>query len=178
MDKIELMKVYSYAELLWKTFKPEDGEVKSKLQDSMWFDFLKPYNLETIYAAMRECARQSDFCNIAKVAKECETITGLTQNLLYDEEKIFIEIDKAIDYYNSKEKFEKLSNIAKSVVGDPCRLAAWSQCESDEFNTVIASQIRRGIRNKIEVFKKIETLKKESPNLLTMDKEQKKMIDI
>ena len=148
MEKTEIFKAFGYAEILWNTFKREKGE-KEPMQIRLWYDFLKPYDLDLIYASMRELAKESDFCNVAKIARGCQDLIRLTSNER-NENEIFIEIDKAIDYYSAKEKFEKLSPIAKRVVVDPAQLGRWACCEINEFNTVVASQIRRAIRVELE----------------------------
>lgn len=157
MKQEELIKSIAYAEVLWSTFRKEEEEIKQQLQLKMWWEFLKPYDLEVVYASMRELAKESDFCNIAKVAKGCQTICNLNNNMI-TEDDVFNEIDKAIGYYGSKEKFEKLSPIAKKVVGDASRLASWGMCDISEFNTVVASQIRRSIRNELQRQEKIESV--------------------
>lgn len=157
MKQEELIKAIAYAEVLWSTFRKEEEETKQQLQLKMWWEFLKPYDLEVVYASMRELAKESDFCNIAKVAKGCQTICNLNNNMI-TEDDVFNEIDKAIGYYGAKEKFEKLSPIAKKVVGDASRLASWGMCDISEFNTVVASQIRRSIRNELQRQEKIESV--------------------
>mgnify|MGYP002659046473 CR=1 FL=1 len=158
MEKIELCKVYAYAELLWNTFKRETDELKSQLQNRLWWDFLKNYDLEVIYAGMRELAKEENFCSIAKVAKECQKIMKIAKNEVLDEDLIFSEINSAISYYNAQENFDKLSDIAKSVVVNPSQLSQWATSEITEFNTVIASNIKKSIRNKIQFQEKCESV--------------------
>lgn len=149
MEKEELIKAYAYAELLWSTFKKETNKEKAQMQNQLWWEFLKPYDYNVICASMRELAKESDFCNIAKISKGCRTIMNLTKEQL-TENDIFNEIDRAIDYYHAKENFEKLSPIAKRVVNNYSNLATWGQLDISEFNTVTASNIKRAIRNELE----------------------------
>ena len=112
MKKEDLIKVFGYAELLWNTFKPEITEEKSKLQNRLWFDFLKHYDLEVVYSAMRELAKESDFCNIAKVADKCETITRLLRNEITAEEiwEDFTETLKEVKKIRYAKELEKIFN--------------------------------------------------------------------
>lgn len=158
MRKEELINVFAYAEVLWAgTFKRQNDE-KQVLEVKLWYDFLKAYDLNVIYAGMRQLAEKSDFCNIAKVANECENICNILRGQL-TEDDIFLEIDKAISIYDVDENFNKLSDIAKKVVGSPSQLASWGQCDINSYNTVIASNIRRSIRNNLAIKQKNDLLK-------------------
>ena len=67
MEREELKQVYAYASILWDTFKPPTDKAKAVLQAQIWFDFLRGYDLQIIFASMRELCKVSDFCNIGKV---------------------------------------------------------------------------------------------------------------
>lgn len=149
MEKEELIKAYAYAELLWSTFKKETNKEKAQMQNQLWWEFLKPYDYNVICASMRELAKESDFCNIAKISKGCRTIMNLTKEQL-TENDIFNEIDRAIDYYYAKENFEKLSPIAKKVVGHYGNLASWGQSNKDDYNKYISVSIKMAIRNELD----------------------------
>ena len=71
---------------------------------------------------------------------------------------MFNEITTAVSYYNCDENFHKLSEIAKKVVVEPSQLARWALCETETYNTVIASNIKKGIRNQIQKQDKIESV--------------------
>lgn len=157
MEKSELIKVYGYAGILWNTFEIPKQTEKQALQGQIWYDFLKDYDLETIFASMRELSKESDFCNIGKVAKGCQTICNLMSAKL-DEEDIFKEINGAISFYNTQDKFDKLSDVAKKVVGTAGQLSSWAGSDVDTFNSVIASQIKKSIRNQFDRQAKIESV--------------------
>lgn len=159
MKKEELTKVFAYAKLLWNNFVVPNDDENKLLQIQIWYDFLKDYDLETIFASMRELCKESDFCNIGKIAKGCQTICNLATNRT-DEEDIFQEIIKAVSYYDCKENFNNLSDIAKDVVKEPSQLARWALSNVDDFSTVIASNIKRSIRNSLQKSEKIESIGK------------------
>lgn len=154
----ELLQVYAFAETLWNTFKPQTDEFKTKIQNQLWYDLLKPYELKIIQTAMVEQSKISDFCNLGKLAKECENIQELANNEVIDEDNIFHEIDRAITALNKEEAFNSLSPIAKEVVCHPSQLNRWGMSEISDFDTVLASNIKRAIRNKSAMFKKIKSL--------------------
>lgn len=163
MNREDLKKVYAYASLLWQTFKVPTEQENVLLQAQIWYDFLKPYDLETIFASMRELSKQSDFCNIGKIASGCDAIYNLVKNGINEENEIFKEIDKAITGLGSlEERFNKLSPIAKRVVGNKEKLYQYGQVETTDFNTVVESNIRRAIRTNLEQQKKIESIGEET----------------
>lgn len=158
MEKIELIKVYAYAELLWNTFKPERQEEKSKLQDMLWFDFLKNYNINVIFSAMRELAKESDFCNIAKVATNCETICRLLRNEITAEEiwENFTQTLKEVKetrYSNKLEEiFNSLDESLKRFVGGWRTLKDMSILEFDQ----LQFERSRFIKNYYEINKQVK----------------------
>ena len=180
MKREDLKQVYAYASLLWETFKVPTEKENIILQAQIWYDFLKEYDLETIFASMRELCKESDFCNIGKIAKGCQTIYNINKNEINEEEKIFNEINKAISFYNSKENFNNLSDVAKRVVVNPSNLSSWAMCENEDFNTVVASNIRKSIRNQLSIENKkqsigIETLNKIKANVI--EQENKNLLE-
>lgn len=176
MKKEELIKAYAYAELLWSTFKKETNNEKAQMQNQLWWEFLKKYPFDVICASMRELAKESDFCNIAKISQGCLEITRLLGEN-QSENDIFNEIDKAVSNgaYCSKESFDNLSPIAQRVVGSASNLASWGQVDIQQYNTVIASNIRRAVRNELDREDKkqrigVDTLKLiKSENKLLLD---------
>ena len=157
MEKNELVNVFAYAEVLWaSTFKRQSDENKAKVEIALWYEYLKPYPTNVIYASMRELAKNSDFCNISKVAKGCQEIYTLTNCKTEDE--IFAEIDNAISMYWAEENFENLSQTAKNVVISPKNLVMWAMSEIEHYNTVITSNIKRSIRNELQRENKIQSI--------------------
>lgn len=170
LKKDDLLKVYSYAESLWTTFKPETEKEKAIMQAAVWLDILGAYELETISHAMKLCAEESDFLNIAKVGKKCRELLEVNEDLAYDEDKILAEISNAVSFYNAKENFEKLSPMAKAVVGHSSQLALWASASLESYATVVESNLRKAIRQKALLHR----LKQE--NFTSLNYENKKMI--
>ena len=150
MKKEELLIVYSYARAIWSTFKTPEDEMDAKLHDAVWFDLLLPYSADIVVLALREYAKTSDFCNIAKVAEICKKLTSMKKGTYIDEEAIYDEIRKAIACCNKDETFENLSDFAKEIVGGAWQLYKWGSCTTDQVEGVIMSRIKRRIQNKKE----------------------------
>ena len=157
MKKDELMKAFAYAELLWSTFKRQKGDEKEVMEIELWFDFLKPYDFNVVMAGMRELAKESDFCNIAKIAKNCKDICDIANNKPVAND-ILNEIEKAISYYKARDNFQNLSSIAKRVVGSAGKLQQWAVMDAEAFNSVVASNLKRAIQVELERVDKIESV--------------------
>lgn len=170
MKKEELTKVFALAKGLWSSFNIPNNEFDLNITATLWLDLLKPYDLEIIKIAMIEHAKKSDFLNMAKVSEICFEIIE-KDNPELDEEKIFIEIKQAITYYEVNEKFEKLSPVAKAVVGKPFQLAAWSQIQQGEL-LVLESNLHKSIRAKLQDYKKQLSIEKALPQLSCSEQKQ------
>ena len=145
MKKEELLKVYACAEALWSSFKLPKADLEARIFDNVWFSCLKDYDTNVVLLALREYARDNDFCNIAKVSDLCDKFTRMASGTWIDEESVLSEIRKAIDYSKCKENFAKLSPFAQQIVEHPSYLAKWAM--QGDVDTVIMSNLRKKIQN-------------------------------
>lgn len=161
MRKEDLGPIWAYANTIWDTFKVPDTEEKVAMAIEVWVSLLKDYDLPLIKAGMLEHAKVSDFCNVVKIAEQCKNLMAVAQGTAYDENAIVNEIRRAIGNgtYGARDEFEKLSPIAKRVVGEPRSLYDWATYEGDGFDTVIMSNVRRAVRTQIESQRKLDLIK-------------------
>jgi len=176
MIKKELFAVLAKCSFIWPNFKlPTDDKTLKEFYKE-WYEQLEPFAPDIIIAAIREYAKESDFCNLGKIVAKCEDIIAIINNINFNEDIIFQEINKAITrvplvlqpghqnfYYNSPKygyevNFDKLSKLAKRVVGTPSQLLSWGSCDVDSFQTVVASNIKRSIRNQIALEKQYRAI--------------------
>lgn len=148
MKREELLKVYAFAGAMWSSFKMPNTELEERLFDEVWYILLQPYEIDMILTAIREYATQSDFCNIAKIGEICQKYTEIQNDTYLDEEKILSDIQKAVSWDKCKENFENLTDFEKEIVQGPHMLARWAN--SGVFETVVMSNLRKTVRNKIE----------------------------
>jgi len=156
MKKQELIKVYAFAGAMWSSFKIPTSELDAQIFDEAWYLTLAPYPLELVLTAMQQYAKESDFCNVAKIGAICEKYTAMKNGTYIDEEKTLENIRNAIDYTNCKENFDKLMPFEKELVGGAHMLARWAK--EGNVDTVIMSNLRKTIRNKLETKKFEDTL--------------------
>lgn len=150
MKKEELLVVYGYAGAIWSTFKLPEDEREARLFDVTWYEILRHYNIELILIAIKEYAKISDFCNIAKVGEICKKLQKTVEGKYIDEDVILDEIRQVVVKYSKDAGFEKLSDFAKKVVGGPWQLYKWGCLEIGQFDTVVVSDLRKKIKNMID----------------------------
>ena len=160
MNKEQMPMVWAYANTIWGTFKVPDTKESVMLTMEVWLDLLKEYDLQIIMSAMLELAKESDFCNVVKVAENCKTLVKLANNELVDEDMICNEIRMAIknSLYHAREEFDKLSEIAKRIVGSPASLRSWAELDSATVSSVVMSNIKKSASNQIERQNKMEVI--------------------
>lgn len=145
LKREELFKIYGYCGAIWSTFKLPENDLEANLFDLTWYDILCPYNLDIILLAIKEYAKKSDFCNIAKIGEECKRIQKISEGKYIDDEAVLSEIRKAIMQCQKDEAFEHLSPFAKEVVEGAWQLYKWGMLETGQVDTVIMSNLRKKI---------------------------------
>lgn len=157
MKREELMQVYAFCSSIWSSFKIPTSNLELQLFNETWFIFLAPYEKSIIFTAITEYARENNFCNIAQIAELCKKYVQMQNGTYIDEEEVLQEIRSAVSYDKCAENFEKLSPFAKEIVGHKAYLAKWAL--SGQFETVIASNLRKTIHNTLQSKKFEDTLK-------------------
>ena len=179
MKKEELLIVYGYCQAIWSTFKVPTGDsaesqVEAKLFDATWFETLAPYDLNIVLLAVKEYAKTSDFCNIAKVGEMCRKIKSIADGSYINEEDVLKEIRLAISRCAKDEAFAKLSPFAKEVVGGAWQLYKWGSLESGQVDTVVMSNLRKRVKGLLQKQKdenialELEAINHFSDNILEM----------
>ena len=157
MKREELMQVYAFCSSIWTSFKLPSSKLELELFNEVWFKFLEPFDKAIIFTAISEFAKENNFCNIAQVSELCQKYVDIQNGTYIDEERVLQEIRQAISYDNCAENFAKLSPFAKQIVGHKAYLAKWAL--SGQFETVIASNLRKQIHNTLQSRKFEKTLK-------------------
>ncbi len=157
MERKDLLKVYAFAGAVWSSFKLPKTDLELKLQSEVWFTKLAPYPVSFVLAAIDEYAKENDFCNISKVAALCDKYTQMQNGTYIDEEETLEHIQKAVSYEFCKENFAKLTPFEKELVGGPHMLAKWARL--NDFETVVMSNLRKKVHNKLTTRKFENTLK-------------------
>lgn len=177
MKKEELPLVYGFASCIWSSFKlPKEGSLEERIFDILWYGTLKSFNLKLILTAMQEYASTNDFCNITKIGMLCKKYNQMLDGTYVDEETTIAHIQSAVSWNNCRENFEKLSPFEKEIVQGPHMLARWARDEA--FSSVILSNLRKTIRNKLEFQREQEFLQISNIQCANLELENKKQLTI
>ena len=150
-SKLEDDETYIYLQMFYEAFKDDDVALVTMAVKSI------------IYSDTREFAP-----NIAQIK---EKMFSLKCQDFLDEQRAWNIVKKAIarSGWHSEEEFNKLPNEIKSIVDNANQLKEWSQMDSDDINTIVASNFMRNYRNIAKKTKELELLpnqvKKEIENL-------------
>lgn len=159
MEKKDLFKVCSFAKAIWSSFKVPEKDLDLIVLKETWYLTLAPYPVELVLTAMQQYAKESDFCNVAKIGAICERYMEMQTKKFVDKEKTIANIRRAIGGLGTyQERFDELTDFEKEIVGSPNRLASWGMTNIELFETVIVSNLRKVIDYKLENKKFEETL--------------------
>lgn len=77
-----------------------------------------------------------------------EQMRKLTDKQDMSEAEAWAKIKRAISngLYGAKEEYERLPPLCQKLVGSPSQLWDWASLDSDELNTVVASNVQRAYR--------------------------------
>ncbi len=114
-----------------------------------WAFFLADYEYNSIMMALKVYISSADsgFApSVSQLISMSRKPNELTQT---DEGTIWREIRPCIrrGIYHAEEDFEKLSPMAKKVVGQPSQLREWAMLESEVIDSVIQSNMKNRIKD-------------------------------
>lgn len=123
----------------------KDGEAKLNLWASMFVDD----DVRLVGAAVKALIVAGDREFAPRVGQIKEQMRKLTAgNGEKTEAEAWARIRKAIrnSAYDSEAEYKRLPGILKKLVGDPSQLREWAVMDSEELNTVVASNVQRAYR--------------------------------
>lgn len=145
MTRDECKKLLMIIDATYPSFKVENATETL----NMWHSFLEDYSYEQIMQGLKiyVATSGSDFApSISKLISMSRKPQELAQT---DEGAIWREIRPCIrrGIYHAEEDFEKLSPMAKKVVGQPSQLREWAMLESEVIDSVIQSNMKNRIKD-------------------------------
>jgi len=114
-----------------------------------WAFFLEDYEYNSMMMALKTYISSAD-SGFAPSVSQLISMARKPQELTQaDEGAIWREIRPCIrrGIYHAEEDFEKLSPMAKKVVGQPSQLREWAMLESEVIDSVIQSNMKTRIKD-------------------------------
>ena len=117
----------------------------------LWASLFEPYPVELVVAAVKGFVG-TDTKGFPPVPGQIlEKLRALTQPREMGEAEAWAMVKKACSngIYGAQKEFEKLPPIVQKILGSPSQLRDWALCDTDELNTVIASNFQRAYRREV-----------------------------
>lgn len=123
----------------------KDGEARLNLWATMFADD----DVRLVGAAVKALivAGDREFApGVGQVKEQMRKLTAGRGEM--SEAEAWAKIHRAISngLYGAKEEFDRLPPLCQKLVGAPSQLRDWAALDSDELNTVVASNIQRAYR--------------------------------
>ena len=164
MTRDEVKKILIVIENTFSTFK-----VENKTQTiNVWESFLKDYTYEAVNIALSIYISTSGSAFAPSISQLIGMMRKPQELSAPNEVDVWREVRKAIrnGNYGAETEFEKLSDTAKRMVGEPAQLREWAQLPSEDIDTIIQSNFK----------KRFETMQKRQAEINAMPESVKKLI--
>ena len=141
MTRDETKKLLLAIEAAFPNFKPADAT----LTVDTWHWALEEYPTQAVKAALQIYIKTNNSGFAPSVSQLIGAMYAPKSNNQLSEGEAWNLVKKAIQNgnYGAETEFEKLPQIVQRAVGSPNMIRQWAQSDTDEVNTVIASNFQR-----------------------------------
>ena len=150
MTREETSKILTVIKYAYPSFYKDYSENDLIGAVGVWYEQLNNETYQTVSTAVTMIISTSKFA--PTIADVKEKIYELANPDILSSNDAWLCVKKAIQNstYNSKEEFEKLSEIAKKIVGDAYQLKIWAMESENTLDTVIASNFKKAYKAETE----------------------------
>lgn len=122
--------------------------VDAKAQIRVWTEMFADDDVRLVAAAVKALIAADEKGHPPHIGAVKEQMRRLTAKDDKTEAEAWARIRKAIrnSGYEANEEFAKLPPILQKLVGSPSQLREWAVMDSEELNTVVASNVQRAYR--------------------------------
>lgn len=151
MDRTETLQILSVLKAAYPDFYRNMDRRDADAVVSLWEDMFRDDHVEIVAAAVKALiASDEKQYRPPHIGAVKAYIRKITQPQEMTEAEAWGLIRKASEnsIYGSQTEFDKLPPIIQRLVGSPSQLKEWAMMDSDEFQTVVASNFQRSYRAK------------------------------
>ena len=136
---------------------------------NVWSAILEEYDLQTMVAALKIYIKTSGSAFAPSISELIAMARKPQELCAPNEVDVWREVRPAIrnGLYHFQEEFDKLSDTAKKMVGDPQQLREWAMLPSEDIDTVVQSNFKS----------RFNTMQKRDKELNAMPMEIRQMIE-
>lgn len=165
MTREEVQKILAVIDVTFSNFNPDNLTATI----DAWHLFLEDYSYEDINMALKIFVRTSD-SGFAPNPSQLIGVLNKSKALAMETEvDVWREVRPAIrnGLYHFQEEYDKLSPMAKKMVGDAQQLREWAMLPSEDIDTVVQSNFKS----------RFNTMQKRDKELNAMPMEVRQMIE-
>jgi hypothetical protein len=140
MTREETQNILAVIDVTFPNFKPDNLTATV----DAWHFFLADYPYEAIQAALKIYVTTENSGFAPSPSQLIGMINKTKALTMTTEVEVWREVRQAIrnGIYGSETEFDKLSDTAKKMVGDPQQLREWAMLPSEDIDTVVQSNFK------------------------------------
>lgn len=148
MNRMETMKIMAVLQAAYPQFYARKAKEELDSIVSLWTEMFEEEAYPTVAMATKALIKTRTSTYPPGIGEITEKIMQITQPEDMTEQEAWALVMKATrnSAYNSAEEFAKLPPAVQKTVGSPNQLRDWALMDSDEVNTVVASNFQRSYR--------------------------------
>lgn len=149
MNKKETSQIIAVLMASYPNFLSNKTATDIQATINVWEEMLKDYSYQEVSIAIKLCIMQDKSGFAPSIGQVIDKIISFrNQGNELTEQEAWNLISKATrnSAYHATEEFEKLPADIQRIVGSPTQLREWSQMETGELQTVVASNLMRSYK--------------------------------
>lgn len=159
MTRQETIKILSVLRAAYPGFYSKIAEADAKMAVNVWTEMFCDDDYQLVSAAVKAVINAGTKDGYPPdIGRIKEEIRRFAQPETDTAMAAWNQVRKAISYYNARENFAKLPELAQQIVGSPNQLKEWAMMEMEDISTVVQSNFLKAYRAKERVYQAQQAL--------------------
>ena len=148
MNREETIKILAVLKVAYPTFYSKQTKADLQQTVSVWEMMFAADDYKIVNAAVMAVINSDTNGFPPNIGTIKEQIRRFSQPETDTAMDAWIQVRKAISFYNSKQNFDALPELARKIVGSANQLREWAIMEAEDVNTVVQSNFLKAYRAK------------------------------
>ena len=166
MNREETIKILTVLKVAYPTFYSKQTKADLQQTVSVWEMMFADEDYKIVNAAVMAVINTDTNGFPPNIGTIKEQIRKFSQPETDTAMEAWNQVRKAISFYNSKQNFDALPELAKKIVGSANQLKEWAIMETEDVNTVVQSNFLKAYRAKEKSFLEQKALPAEVQKML------------
>ncbi|MBQ6233567.1 MAG: hypothetical protein IJJ80_08680 [Clostridia bacterium] len=159
MTRQETIKILSVLRAAYPGFYSRISEADAQMAVNVWTEMFCDDDYQLVSAAVKAVINAGTKDGYPPdIGRIKEEIRRFAQPETDTAMAAWNQVRKAISYYNARENFNKLPELARQIVGSPNQLKEWAMMEMEDVGTVVQSNFLKAYRAKEKVYQAQQAL--------------------